>query len=117
MLRNRVLVIASLTLLTTFTKVQAAAQETVQPASRIASANTQFAFAFFHSVVAKRADSNVMVAPTGMSLTFALLDNGADSEARNEIEDAFGFKGLELQQINEGFFSCATIFNFLRRRK
>ena len=35
-------------------------------------------------------------------LTFALLDNGADAATREEIENVFGFKGLDIDRINEG---------------
>jgi serpin B len=40
-----------------------------------------------------------------ISLTFALLDNGADPETRKEVENTFEFIGLDLKQINEGWVS------------
>jgi serine protease inhibitor len=70
--------------------------------SRFVEANTRFSFKLFHQLVVQTPDKNVLVSPIGLSLTFALLDNGADPGTREEIENAFGFKGLDLTQINEG---------------
>jgi serine protease inhibitor len=79
----------------------AAGQNKEAQSSFIAS-NTRFAFKLFRQVVSQGPDKNLLVAPTGLSLTFALLENGADAATREEIENGFEFKGLDLQQINEG---------------
>lgn len=70
--------------------------------SRLVEANTRFSFKLLHQLVGGSPDKNLLVTPTGLSLTFALLDNGADAATREEIEKVFEFKGLELAQINEG---------------
>lgn len=92
-----------LTLFVAFCTIVAAAQDSTQAFSPVVAANTRFAFKFFRSLVTKTNDHNVLLAPTGLSSTFALLDNGADPGARKEIEDTFEFTGLNRQQINEGF--------------
>jgi serine protease inhibitor len=78
------------------------AAQTSDDQLRLVEANTRFSFKLFHQLVSRTADKNVLVSPTGLSLTFALLDNGADSGTREEIESAFEFKGLDLVGINEG---------------
>jgi len=78
------------------------AQSPAPPLLPIVEANTRFAFKLFKQVVSKTPDKNVLIAPTGLSLTFGLLDNGSDPETRKEIESAFEFTGLDLAQINEG---------------
>jgi serine protease inhibitor len=70
--------------------------------SPLTESSTRFAFKLFHQVVSGNPDKNVLVTPTGLLLTFALLDNGADAATREEIENVFGFKGLDIDRINEG---------------
>lgn len=69
--------------------------------SLIVSANTRFSFKTFQSLFTE--DKNVLLAPTGLSLSFALLDNGADTETQKQIENTFEFTGLNRQQLNDGF--------------
>src|ERR1700675_1218356 len=76
-------------------------------------ANTRFAFKLFKHLNTKTPDRNILVAPTGLSLTFGLLDNGSDPEARREIESAFEFTGLELAQVNDGFAALRQKLNIV----
>lgn len=85
------------------------AEDTSQAPSMVVAANTRFAFKFFHLLVHKTSDQNVLIAPTGLSLTFALLDNGADAETRKEIETTFEFNGLSLVQLNQGFANLREV--------
>ena len=70
--------------------------------SRVVEANTRFSFKLFHHLAGLTPEKNLLVTPTGLSLIFALLDNGADPRTREEIESAFEFKGLGLEEINGG---------------
>jgi len=70
--------------------------------SRLVEANTRFSFKLFHQLVSRTPNKNLLLTPTGLSLTFALLENGADLATREEIESAFEFKGLDLAEINDG---------------
>jgi len=79
------------------------AQDASPACSTVVSANARFAFKFFHLLVNKASDQNVLVAPAGPSFLFALLDNGADTETRKEIEDTFEFTGISTPQLNQGF--------------
>jgi serine protease inhibitor len=79
------------------------AQTANQFQAHVVHANTRFSFKLFHQLVTWFSDKNILLAPTGLSLTFALLDNGADPETRKEIERTFEFAGLDLKEINEGF--------------
>jgi serine protease inhibitor len=78
------------------------AHTTEQARTRVSDANTRFSFKLFHQLVTQTSDRNILLAPTGPSLTFALFDNGADTKTRKEIESTFEFAGLDLKQINEG---------------
>jgi len=79
------------------------AQQVTPAPSPIVDANSRFAFKLFKQRTTQTPDHNVLVAPTGLSLTFALLENGSDPETRKEIESTFEFTGMDLSQINEGF--------------
>jgi len=82
------------------------AQRSVPAPSSIVDANTRFAFKVFNRLTTQTPDRNILVAPTGLSLTFALLDNGSDPETRKEIESVFEFTGTDLTEINAG---CADL--------
>lgn len=84
---------------------QSSPQKPPQSLSQVVTANTRFAFKFFDSLTAPSPDRNILLAPTGLSLNFALLDNGADPDTRKEIENAFELTGLALPEINAGFAS------------
>jgi serine protease inhibitor len=89
----------------------AQAQRSGSPPSPIVDANNRFAFKLFAQLTGKAPDHNIVVAPTGLSLTFGLLANGCDSEARKEIDSAFEFAGMDLTQINGGFAALKTEMN------
>ncbi len=91
-----------LTLIFFFPIVVAAQQPTV-PEAAVVAADTRFAFKMFRSLALKNKHENLVLAPTGLSLSFALLENGADEKTRTEIESAFEFSGLSLPEINQGF--------------
>lgn len=100
--RNAVLPLVVIAVLLALADGLACADEK-SPRSAVVSANTRFAFKFFKSVVGKTSSENVLVAPTGLSLTFALLANEADVETRKELENTFGFGGPGQQTLNLGF--------------
>jgi serine protease inhibitor len=82
--------------------------QTGDPLASLVTANTRFAIKLFRQVVSQTPEKNWLLAPTGFSLTFALLDNGADAATREEIENAFEFKGMDLKLINEGAKALRT---------
>ena len=114
MIRSHSIFSVRLTLSVVLLTVVATAQDSTQAFSPIVAANTRFAFKFFRSLVTKTNDHNVLLAPTGLSSTFALLDNGADRDAREEIESTFELGGLSLQRINEGFASLQDALQLKR---
>lgn len=63
--------------------------------------NTEFAFKFFRQSIVQAPDRNVMTAPTALSIDFAFLQNGAETETQGEISEAFEFKNLSSDQINQ----------------
>ena len=80
--------------------------QTSSPAEAlIVNANGRFAFKLFNQLVTTTPDKNILLAPTGLSLTFGLLSNGSEPGTRKEIESAFEFTGIDLAQINNGFAS------------
>ena len=68
--------------------------------SPLVDGNTRFAFKLFRQSVAKTPDANVLTSPTGLSLDFALFQNGAEPKAREEILNAFEFSSLSKEEIN-----------------
>jgi len=62
--------------------------------------NTRFAFRFFHQAATDAPDRNVLISPTALSLDFALLQNGADQTAKDQILNAFDLRNLSSEQIN-----------------
>lgn len=79
----------------------------------VVDANNRFAFKLFNQLVTKTPDKNILVAPTGLSLTFGLLDNGSDPETRKETESVFEFTGMDLAQINDGFAALRKELNLV----
>ncbi len=80
------------------------AQSVLQPTSSYAdlvSSNTRFAFKLFQVSAAGTPNENVLVSPVSLSLDFALLQNGAEKEARKEILSTFEFGELSPEAINE----------------
>ena len=63
-------------------------------------ANTRFAFHFFQQSVAGKQDRNVMIAPTALSLDFALMQNGASPAAKSDILGVLNLRNLSPEQIN-----------------
>jgi hypothetical protein len=53
-------------------------------------------------------DQNLPFSPTAI-LTFGLLDNGADAEARSEIESVFEFTGPDLVPRGQLLFLGAVV--------
>lgn len=67
----------------------------------LVSSNTRFAFKFFQVSAAGTPNENVLLSPVSLSLDFALLQNGAEKEARKEILSTFEFGELSPEVINE----------------
>lgn len=63
-------------------------------------ANAKFAFRYFREIAASQKDRNVLLAPTALSLDFALLQNGAGPVAKAAILSTFEFRNLSSEQIN-----------------
>lgn len=91
-------------LLTLFLAVSTTFQATAQnggPYDALVNDNTRFAFKFFRQSLAETSDTNVIIAPTALSADFAFLQNGAETEAREEILQAFDLKNLSINEINQ----------------
>lgn len=69
--------------------------------SPLVDANTRFAFKLFRQTVIKTPEANVLMSPTALSIDFALLQNGAEPKAREQILTAFEFGNLSVDEINE----------------
>lgn len=67
---------------------------------QISEANCKFAFSLY-CAAAKEQQGNLALAPLSFSLAFALLLNGADEAARQEILHTLGYTGTELTAVNE----------------
>jgi serpin B len=78
-------------------------QQSVPATPNIVASNTKFAFKMLRLLSNQTPEHNVLVAPTGLSRTFALLANGSDFQTQQEIKSTFDFGEMSLDQINEGF--------------
>jgi serine protease inhibitor len=67
---------------------------------KLLAANQRFAIKLFKRVAETSSDSNVVVAPTGLSMAFALLQNGTSEAVQKEIIDTFEFSDLSSSEIN-----------------
>lgn len=71
-----------------------------------------FAFKFFRQSLAKTPDNNILTAPIALSRDFALLQNGADAEAREEILRAFELGNLSSEEINQQSLALHTALSY-----
>ena len=78
-------------------------------------ANCKFAFSLY-CAVAKEQKGNFVLSPLCFSLAFALLLNGADEPARQEILRATGFDGVDLTTINEEAVALQKALNESNKR-
>ncbi len=62
--------------------------------------NTRFAFKFFRQSLDQTIDRNVITAPTALSSDFAFLQNGTETNPREEILRAFDLRNLSVDEIN-----------------
>jgi serpin B len=89
------------------------AQRSSPALSPIVDANSRFAFKLFKQLTTETPDHNILVAPTGLSLAFGLLNNGSDPETRKEIESVFEFTGMDRAEINDGFAALRKEMNLV----
>ena len=87
----------------------AIAQEDRSP---LEDANTKFAFHVFHQLEQREVGKNILIAPAAISLDFALLQNGASDEARQEMLQGLEFENLSTKQINEQSAILLNTFSY-----
>lgn len=71
-------------------------------AGQIANKNNQFAFKFLSQSL-KTKDENILISPLSMSIAWAMLQNGANSQTFEEIATALGFENFSSEEINNFF--------------
>ncbi len=72
-----------------------------QDYAALVDSDTRFAIKFFRQAVTNAPAQNLMSAPTALFLDFALLQNGADSTARQQMSGVFEWQALSPSQINQ----------------
>ena len=63
--------------------------------------NTKFAFSLFDKVNSYEEKPNWMIAPFSTSLTLGMIANGTDGNTQTEIQEALGFNGFQLYEMND----------------
>ena len=89
-----------LALLVGVTALQVIAQEQ-KPYANLVDSSTRFAFKLFHQTSKERPEVTVLIAPSSITLDFALLQNGADKASRSEISSVFEFGNMSAEDINQ----------------
>ncbi|XP_003787062.1 kallistatin [Otolemur garnettii] len=75
------------------------------PSLKIAPANTEFAFHFYHLIASENPGKNIFFSPLSISAAFAMLSLGARSHSQTQILEGLGFNLTEMSQsdIHRGF--------------
>ena len=63
--------------------------------------NNHFAVKFFKAAYQPESPKNVVTAPASLSYAFALLRNGASGPGRDELDEVFEFKGVDVAALNQ----------------
>lgn len=87
-------------------KQQLPGTEEGSPSLKIAPANTDFAFRFYHLVASERPGANIFFSPLSVSAALAMLSLGARSNTQTQILQGLGFNLTELPKaaIHQGFW-------------
>jgi serpin B len=80
----------------------AGAQAPRTPLYAVVAASNQLGLRTLRDLAAATPDDNLLVAPTGLSWTFAYLATAADAGARREIDTLFGFGGTAPSDVATG---------------
>ncbi|KFV74852.1 Alpha-1-antiproteinase 2, partial [Struthio camelus australis] len=80
---------------------------------KLASSNTDFAFAFYKLVTSKATDKNIFFSPISISTSFAMVALGAKSATLMQVLDglAFNLKKTQEEEIHEGFCQLLSMLN------
>ena len=65
--------------------------------------NTEFSFKIFRELVTEDKDENIFISPLSISTALAMTYNGAEGETKEEMAEALEFKGISLEDLNQGF--------------
>jgi len=65
--------------------------------------NTEFSFKIFRELVTEDKDENIFISPHSISTALAMTYNGAEGETKKEMAEALEFKGISLEDLNQGF--------------
>ncbi|MCJ7666040.1 MAG: hypothetical protein MUO59_04810, partial [Actinobacteria bacterium] len=69
----------------------------------LVSSNTGFAFNIFKELISEDSGQNVFISPLSMLLALAMTYNGAVGDTNLAMADALGFKGMDMEELNQGF--------------
>ena len=75
-------------------------KKTVNPDTKLVTANTKFGFKLFSEVLKEEVGKNVFVSPSSVALALAMTYNGASGSTQQGMAKALELQGLTLQQIN-----------------
>ncbi|XP_009688042.2 alpha-1-antitrypsin isoform X2 [Struthio camelus] len=80
---------------------------------KLASSNTDFAFAFYKLVTSEATDKNIFFSPISISTSFAMVALGAKSATLMQVLDglAFNLKKTQEEEIHEGFCQLLSMLN------
>uniref|UniRef100_A0A8D2KS38 Serpin domain-containing protein n=1 Tax=Varanus komodoensis TaxID=61221 RepID=A0A8D2KS38_VARKO len=81
------------------------------PQLKITEGNLDFAFNFYHKIIAGSTDSNVFFSPLSISFAFALLLLGARSTTRSQLLSGLSLNQISEQEIHRDFHRLLIFLN------
>ncbi|MFT3701158.1 MAG: serpin family protein [Agriterribacter sp.] len=69
-------------------------------AANVIHASGKFGFDLFNSVVAKKADENILVSPLSIFMAVSMVYNGADNATKDSIAKALQVQGISIDDVN-----------------
>ncbi len=74
-----------------------------KPEQEIVAANTKFGFKLFAEILKEQKEENIFISPSSIAMALAMTYNGASGSTQKVMAHALELKGLNLQQINNGY--------------
>ena len=76
-----------------------------EKSAKLIEADNAFGLELFKTVRKNSSEQNIMISPLSVSVAFAMVYNGADTDTKAEMEKTMKLNGLTVEQINQSYNS------------
>lgn len=76
--------------------------------SSIVKGNTEFAFNIFKELNKEDKEKNIFISPLSISTALSMTYQGAKGSTKEGMEEALGYKGIDIEVLNEGYKNLLT---------